>query len=459
MRRTAILFLLLLAATPAHAHFLWLLPAGAKGDSPTVRLVFSDALKPDDADLLKKIAHTEVFVRGPDDKTASVKSTQDKDALVIDLAGKGPREIGAVCKYGVLKRGEGDPFLLNYYAKTFVGYGDRPADEAKKLFTSAWDKLALDLVIETKGNRVQVLWQGKPLPDAEAVVIMPGKEDAKTKSDKEGYISLDPPAQNGLHGLRVLHTENKAGEHDGKAYKQIKHYATLVIDVEKGSGKKEKPVATRIDEKKEDAGATKLLADARAARAVWSNFPGFGADLEVNIDGKTTKGRVEVSAKGKVQISNITDMEVENWARRQLSSIVGHRLDSGDDLNTPCAFADDVTDHPLGRAIRVLNDEFHSSYRIRDRQVIEVNRSTKDGRFTITVMENRLSNEKQFLPAVYVVNTWDKKTNALRSSQTFYQDFVRVGRFDLPKSELMVTATEGKLESRSLKLSNHQLLP
>ena len=39
-----------------------------------------------------------------------------------------------------------------------------------------------------------------------------------------------------------------------------------------------------------DPAATKLLADARAARAVWKDFPGFTADLEVNIDGKVVKG-------------------------------------------------------------------------------------------------------------------------------------------------------------------------
>ncbi len=38
--------------------------------------------------------------------------------------------------------------------------------------------------------------------------------------------------------------------------------------------------------RKADPEATKLLADARAARANWDHFPGFHADLEVNVDGK-----------------------------------------------------------------------------------------------------------------------------------------------------------------------------
>src|SRR5262249_21352149 len=137
---------------------------------------------------------------------------------------------------------------------------------------------------------------------------------------------------------------------------------------------------------------------------------------------------------------------------------VGHRMsDGGGGPDTPCAFADDVTDHPLGRAIQVLNDEFHSSYRIRDKQVIVVNRSTKESRFTITVMENRLNPEKKYLPASYVVNYWDLKTDALMRSDTHFHTWTRVGTFDLPESLTVVSATPGKQEAKSMQLTNVRL--
>jgi hypothetical protein len=207
-----------------------------------------------------------------------------------------------------------------------------------------------------------------------------------------------------------------------------------------------------------DPAATKLLADARAARAVWKKFPGFTADVEVNIDGKASKGRVvvELTGEGNLQLA---DEAAERWAKGTLFSVVGHRLDDGAaDGDTPCAFEDDAADHPLGRAVRVLSDEFHSSYRIRDRQVIVVNRDMKDARFSITVMENEVNKEGDFLPACFVVNTWDVKTNALTSSETHHQTWKRVGAFDLPESILVVSAKgDGKQEARSLKLSNFQL--
>jgi hypothetical protein len=216
------------------------------------------------------------------------------------------------------------------------------------------------------------------------------------------------------------------------------------------------PLFAPADERKEDPEATKLFADARDARASWEGFPGFTANVEVNVEGKISRGTVEVDRKGAVVLSGIEDKDLAKSTRRQLASIVDHRMPSKGD-STPCTFADEDAHHPLGRAIEVLNDEFHSSYRIRDRQVIVVNRTAKDLRFTITVMENRQNEEKQFLPVSFVVNWWDKEGNRLRRSEAFHQEWVRLGKFDLPASSMVVSAADGKLDARQLKLSNHKL--
>jgi hypothetical protein len=217
--------------------------------------------------------------------------------------------------------------------------------------------------------------------------------------------------------------------------------------------------AKEAGKKKADPAATKLLADARAARVQWTDFPGFKADLTVNINGKITRGKVVVAEDGKLKLE-LADAAAQAWTKRVLGSTISHRLDNSRSLDTPCAFADDNAHHPLGRAIRVLNDEFHSSYRIRDRQVIVVNREMKEHgiRFSITVLENRITEEKKYLPACFVVNTWDVKTGGLRSSETHHQTWKRVGKFDLPARTTIVTATTEKQEGRSITLSHHKLL-
>src|SRR5262245_57997163 len=82
-----------------------------------------------------------------------------------------------------------------------------------------------------------------------------------------------------------------------------------------------------------DPAATKLLAEARAARAAWANFPGFRADIEVNLDGQVSKGLLEVDAAGKVHLKGI-DKDAETWAKYTLRSLINHRMSDAADRGT-----------------------------------------------------------------------------------------------------------------------------
>ncbi len=208
----------------------------------------------------------------------------------------------------------------------------------------------------------------------------------------------------------------------------------------------------------EDKAATKLLAEARAARASWKKFPGFTAQLTVNVDGQSQTCSVKCDEEGHVKITGLKGEELHSAVKRQIHSLASHRLFRARDYATPCAFDGEEKNHPLGRKIQVLNDELHSSYRIRDRQIVEVNRQMRGVRFTITVGRNSLNKEKQFLPANYVVNTWSLKTGALVSSQTFHHRWKRIGGFDLPTSIRLVTAdSKGRLSCRELTFSKLRL--
>jgi hypothetical protein len=459
MTRWCALLLLAVAVTPARAHFIWIVPDKLAEDRTTVRVIFSESLEPDSPDLLAKIARTELFLCGLDGRPAPLKleDGNKEGARVAALEGKGPWEVAGVCRYGVVRRGQAEPFLLVYYPKTYVRRSpDEPLPHCQG---NDADRLALEITpVEKERGSYVVTWHGKPLPGAEVAVVALGETKAReAKTDEHGRIKL-AGAKAGIYGIRARHVEDRAGEEDGTKYKEVRHYATLVVELgAEGSG--DAPPKGPAVEVPGDPEATRLLAEARAARASWVGFPGFSADLVVNLDGRTvSRGRVEVKADGKVTV-DLGDKDAAAWARRELGSVVGHRLDNSANLQTPCAFADDDETYPLGRAIKVLNDEFHSSYRIRDRQIMVVNRAMPDQgvRFTITVLENRSNEEGHFLPVSFVVNTWNQKSGALESSQAHHQTWVRVGKLDLPQTLTIVTAKEGTQEARSLKLSNHHL--
>lgn len=444
------LMVLALTAPLARAHFIWIVP---EKEGTNAQVIFSDTLQPDDAKLLEKIAKTEVLVRGADGKTTAVKWTEGKDAYIVK-AEKGAQGVAAVCHYGVTQRGKTDPFLLNYYARcAFPAGGESAADKP-------WDELPLQ-IIHQGGPRFQVLWQGKPLADAEVAILGPGAEKAEdAKTDAKGLFELKE-VKAGQYGLRARHLEAKEGELDKKAYKEVRHYSTLVFKAN-ADAKRE---ATEL---KADPAATKLLAEARAARATWKDFPGFTADIAVNFDGKPEKGKVTVSAGGKDVTIEGLSKDFEPWAKRELASIVGHRLAGGPEKETPCAFADDVEEHPLGREIRVLNDELHSGYRVRGKEIVVVNRTMKDRRFTITVLESITNKEGKYLTTSFVVDYWNVETGDLVRSEGTSQTWTRVGDFDLPGQTRVITARgksfagdvakEDAFTAKSLTLTNYKLL-
>jgi hypothetical protein len=455
-RLSCCLMLVLAGAAPARAHFLWVLPGDA--GAAKVRVVFSDAPRPDDPALLKKVAGAEINWRGPDVDggwpVGLEKAIVGKDALEAAVPGRGVREVAVVCHYGVTQHGKSEPFLLHYYAKGFLGLelaAGRPPD----LVFRPWEVMDLEIVPLKKDDAVRVLWKGGPLAGAEVVLLVPGADKpVTTKTDEQGLVRLPRRSAGGVFGVRARHVENTAGEFGGKAYKEVRHYATMTVALPgpRAGASADRPAA--------DPEATRLLAEARAARALWTDFPGFTADVEINLDGKVSRAHLTVSDKGKVKLDGLdgADKQAVAWARGQLASAVSHRLDSGGETETPCAFADADTTHPLGRAIKVVSDEFDSGFRVRDRQILVVQRLMRDARFTITMLENRTTADGKYLPVSYVVDTWDLASGQLKSSDAFRQDWEHVGRFDLPRGVLVVSSSSGKQQARSLTLSNWKLL-
>jgi hypothetical protein len=455
------LILLVVPVLPAPAHFVWIAPEL----KDQARVVFSEDSKPDDSVPVTKIAQTQLFRRTV--AAAEPLTLQKvKNLYLIPVPEKDTCTIGGTCVYGVRmppKGQEGEPCLLVYHPRAVLG-GDRK--EVRKQLAAPWDKLTMDIVIETGKDRClgRVLWRGKPAA-SEVIVQVPAKKRVKTETGADGTFSFPTSTAGGLVEIRAYHLEDRTGMHDGKRYKSEKHYATLTFTLPKGlaaavtaSYQEAAPVA--------DAAATRLLKEARQARAVWQNFPGFTAELTANHNGTVTRGTLTVEPSGKIVLKGFDDPDVNMVVRRQLASLVAHRLPGLTEKETPCAFLHKQFEHPLGPTIRVLNDSMHSTYRIRDQQIMEVHRQMKDGeRFTITMLKNNLTPEKKYLPAAYVVDTW--KANALISSQAFHHSWKRIGPYDLPATLLICTqrgasspkeAAATSADTWLLTISGHQLL-
>lgn len=440
-------FVWLLAIQATQAHFIFLIPPESNAKQPTVQVVFAEQPEPDNAELMKRITSTKLFLNS-EGKSKPVAYQTKGAAFVAKLPPKYQGVVEAVCTYGVLARGDNDPFLLNYYAKTIVQNTDN-----RKSLSQTSKRLTLDVVLAKDGSQTgQVLWQGKPVADAEVVINAPSLRRKKTLTNSKGEFQFPKLPKNELIAIRARHIESKSGEYQSKKYKDSRHYTTLTFRTSKVAGSETKAV-------QEDKAASQLLAKARANRAGWRNFPGFTAQVNINVDGNASKALLTVNKEGRVALDGVENSELKAAVSRQLRSLVSHRLPPSREYNTPCVFVDDKENHPLGRKIELLNDELHSSYRIRNEQIVEVNRTMGSARFTISVVNTIENEDGKYLPGTYVVNTWDQKTGQLQSSSTANYQWQRVKGFDLPKQvQTVVADSQGKLHSRRLTFSDFQLL-
>lgn len=210
------------AAAPllAHAHMVYVVPAK---DGQSITVVFSDSLDPDERVKMDKVAGLKLVAR-IDGKDAAVECNRDDHSFTAKLT-KTPATVQGTAVYGLLTRSE-KPTLLVYHPKAVFAGTDAKA-------ATVGEAAALEIVPVTESGktRFRLLAKGKPVAESEGTVLLPDGKKEKVKTDADGYT----PAfeQTGRYAAYLKLNEVKAGEHDGKKYEEVRHYATLVVDVAK----------------------------------------------------------------------------------------------------------------------------------------------------------------------------------------------------------------------------------
>lgn len=438
-------------ASAAHAHFIWieLQPAG---DAQQARVYFGEEPAPGESHLIGKVAHTKLWLRTPGGEPRELKSAAGQGAEDAVLSAGCPASdaaaLEATCDYGIYERGPSG-LLLQYYAKHLAGNWRVQADKLARA-----PGLKLDIVPQqTAGElKLQVLYNGQPAGGGEVVVVDPAGEAHEFKADKDGRVVAQTPA-GGRYAVRAAHIEpTAAGERGGKKFAQTWHYCTLTLDVP-GAGKNEQRTAGKTS----DPSALEALTRARDGRSMWKDFPGFTTTLTVTDGGQQITGKATIDANGTVEL-DMPKSPVADWVEEQLNSLVQHRMPEGEVAQGQVTYADDDTSHPLGRKIDLGDPSLQSAYRLKDDVIMEVNRSMGPMRFTISVLEIVRNPENKYLPRSFTMNFFDAKSGELRTGLAYWNDWQRVGTFDLPKTITEVAAKKGGATTRQIAFSNLKLL-
>ncbi|RMF38602.1 MAG: DUF4198 domain-containing protein [Planctomycetota bacterium] len=212
----------------SQAHFFWIV-VDRSGAEPVAKVYFGEVAEPESADLLEPIGELLLEYpaeRGDQWRSATAKLDHDEAALIASLpAGYGAAPMVLHHDYGVITRGD-QPFLLRYYAKAYPF----PLPGTWKSVSDP-QRLPLEITPALEGTsiRLQVRWQGKPAVGAEVTIDGPQLSDSvKGNTDQQGVYTIQLPAS-GTYSIRARVIEEQAGEHNGQAYSQVRHYSTLTL--------------------------------------------------------------------------------------------------------------------------------------------------------------------------------------------------------------------------------------
>ncbi|MGP0064472.1 MAG: DUF3386 family protein [Isosphaeraceae bacterium] len=443
------------SAAEARAHFLFIRIGTQAEAGRSAEVYFSEQAEAGDPRFIPKIAHTRLWVQATPGEFRELAVHPGTDRLRAALPSDRSLVVVGECQYGVIARPKETAFLLRHYPKALAGVADelnrmKPRREIPFEIRSTFEDDGRDKGGGTGSHgaiRLQVLRDGRPVPDAVFTAIDSSLTEATVKAGPDGSAVWTPPAA-GRYSIYTRETLKQKGSLDGKPYDEIREFATLAL-------------AWPLEHCEGDAAADALFSEAVAHRAAWRDLPDFTAEMKGWLDGRPFAGTVTVEADGSVAIKT-DDPAAEPWLQDQLDSMVMHRqappAATAEKSGPKFRLVDEPEGHPLGKLIAVQGGQMASSYRIQDRQIRVVNRRMGKRNMTITVLENETNPEGQFLPHSYVVHYWDAATGKLQSTETIQERWQRVGSWDLPALHSVMTASDGGLSIRSVRFSQLRLL-
>jgi hypothetical protein len=402
---------------------------------------FSEYATAGDPRFLEKVAAAEFAIQAKPGEFRPLAMRKLPDRLRGHVPTEGTLRVVGKLDYGVLDRPGAPPFLLRHYSKAVAG-------KPEELHRLAPRGTPLEIVPAFERDQVvlTVLLNGKPLPETRVDTVDADLAGEELKTDGEGRAVFKPDHA-GTFCVYASHVDPTAGKHGDRDYKEVREFATLSF-------------AWPLAAEGADEAAVALFEEALASRAAWQEFPGFTASIAGEVEGRPFSGKVAVDRAGSVKLE-IDEEPFAEWVQDQLQSSTMHRAAS----QTPSAdrpkpvvrFADEQTDHPLGRLLAFEGGHFATSYRVKDKQLTTVNRVIDGENMTITVLDNQANAEGKFLPHAYTVQYWDEHTGQPLRTETVQERWKRVGKFDLPERHTVTTASADGFSVKSFKLTKHEL--
>ena len=147
--------------------------------------------------------------------------TRGEATYRVNLLEPCPGVVDGECDLGVMSR-SGATFRLVYTARAQLGAASAQQAEAP-------DHLRMRIAAQPgRAPIVVVSFRGKPAGGAVVKAFPDEGEPVELKADAQGRLEYRPAAE-GRAGLLAKWTEKASGERNGKAYDEVRYYATLTV--------------------------------------------------------------------------------------------------------------------------------------------------------------------------------------------------------------------------------------
>lgn len=227
MMKALIAAALLVTASTANAHYLWIEPP-AKGNAIIHFGEFNEGVIEHSPGRMDEMPSVEAFAG-----TTPLTVSKEHDRFLLSA------RVGSTA----ITAQERDYAVKDWRAN---GIGLAKPMYYARFGAAVTPTLDLDILPAVDGKSVQVFLRGKPLAAAAFSLHAPNGWSQTGKATKDGRISLSMPWR-GQYLVEVIVPETAPGTYNGAAYDVVRHRATLTLIQAKGVATFAVPVAAHKD--------------------------------------------------------------------------------------------------------------------------------------------------------------------------------------------------------------------
>ncbi|NJL79401.1 MAG: DUF3386 domain-containing protein [Richelia sp. RM2_1_2] len=180
-------------------------------------------------------------------------------------------------------------------------------------------------------------------------------------------------------------------------------------------------------------------------RYTWDeDFPGYSAKVQLIQGEETYTGKIFVNRDLSVEVSGISDIQVQEGIYIQLRNVVTQcKITPFHEEHQEHEFIQDATDDTQAVVIIVKGESLDSTYKIRGKEICQVTRIKGNTAFVIDTHENFDTGEG-YIANRYDVIFRDVQTEEIQSILKFEDIYEKVGKYYLMTKQVVQDSQDGK---------------